>query len=383
MMTGTRHAAVVGVAESDEIGEVPNKSTLQLQGEAALNALDDAGLSLRDVEGLFTAGFRTTEVAEYLGIQPRYFDGTHVGGSSFVVHLGHAAAAIAAGRIEVALIVHGESGRSRHGLPASGSSPQGMEGQFESPYGPPGAPGSYAMACARHMHQYGTRPEQLAEIAVAARKWAQLNPRAFKRDPLTLDEVMTSPLVSWPFRRLDCCLVTDAAGAVVIASLERAKDLKKKPVRVIGWGEGHDHQIISQMPDLTSGPGRISGPEAVAMAGIVYDDIDVAQVYDSFTYTVLTSLEDIGFCKKGEGGDFVSGGRIAPGGAFPLNTSGGGLSYTHPGMFGIFTIIECVRQLRGDFVGQGLRQVADAKIGLVHGTGGKLSATGTAILAAD
>jgi acetyl-CoA acetyltransferase len=378
-----RQAAVVGVAESDEIGVVPNKSTLQLQGEAALNALDDAGLSLRDVEGLFTAGFRTTEVAEYLGIQPRYYDGTHVGGSSFVVHLGHAAAAIASGRINVAMIVHGESGRSRIGLPASGSSAQGMEGQFENPYGMPGAPGAYAMACARHMHQYGTTDRQLAEIAVAARQWAQLNPRAFKRDPLGIDEVMSSPYVSWPFRKLDCCLVTDAAGAVVLTSLERAKDLKKKPVRVLGWGEGHDHQIISQMPDVTSGPGRISGPDAFAMAGITHSDIDVAQIYDSFTYTVLTSLEDIGFCKKGEGGDFVSGGRIAPGGDFPLNTSGGGLSYTHPGMFGIFTIIECVRQLRGDFSGHGLRQVADARIGLVHGTGGKLSATGTAILAVD
>ncbi len=382
-MSRLREAAVVGVAESDEIGVVPDKSTLALQGEATLNALVDAGLKLADVEGLFTAGFRPTEVAEYLGIQPRYFDGTHVGGSSFIVHLGHAAAAIASGRIDVALIVGGESGRSRIGLPASGSSAQGMAGQFENPYGLPDAIGGYAMACARHMHQYGTTSEQLAEIAVAARKWAAFNPRAHKRDPLTVAEVLASPMVSWPFRRLDCCLVTDAAGAAVLTSTDRARDLKKQPVRVIGWGEGHDHQLISQMPDLTSGPGRISGPDAFAMAGVRHEDIDVAQVYDSFTYTVLTSLEDIGFCKKGEGGDFVSGGRIAPGGDFPLNTSGGGLSYTHPGMFGIFTIIESVRQLRGDFVDQGPRQVAGARLGLVHGTGGRLSATGTAILAAD
>ena len=382
-MSRLREAAVVGVAESDEIGAVPDKSTLALQGEATLNALADAGLKLSDVEGLFTAGFRPTEVAEYLGIQPRYFDGTHVGGSSFVVHLGHAAAAIASGRIDVALIVGGESGRSRIGLPASCSSAQSMAGQFENPYGLPDAIGGYAMACARHMHQYGTTSEHLAEIAVAARKWAAFNPRAHKRDPLTVAEVLASPMVSWPFRRLDCCLVTDAAGAALLTSSDRARDLKKKPVRVIGWGEGHDHQLISQMPDLTSGPGRISGPDAFAMAGVRHEDIDVAQVYDSFTYTVLTSLEDIGFCKKGEGGDFVSGGRIAPGGDFPLNTSGGGLSYTHPGMFGIFTIIESVRQLRGDFVDQSLRQVAGARLGLVHGTGGRLSATGTAILAAD
>ena len=382
-MSRLREAAVVGVAESDEIGAVPDKSTLALQGEATLNALADAALKLSDVEGLFTAGFRPTEVAEYLGIQPRYFDGTHVGGSSFVVHLGHAAAAIASGRIDVALIVGGESGRSRIGLPASCSSAQSMAGQFENPYGLPDAIGGYAMACARHMHQYGTTSEHLAEIAVAARKWAAFNPRALKRDPLTVAEVLASPMVSWPFRRLDCCLVTDAAGAALLTSSDRARDLKKKPVRVIGWGEGHDHQLISQMPDLTSGPGRISGPDAFAMAGVRHEDIDVAQVYDSFTYTVLTSLEDIGFCKKGEGGDFVSGGRIAPGGDFPLNTSGGGLSYTHPGMFGIFTIIESVRQLRGDFVDQSLRQVAGARLGLVHGTGGRLSATGTAILAAD
>jgi acetyl-CoA acetyltransferase len=375
---------VVGVAESDEIGVVPDKSTIQLQGEATLNALADAGLQLSDVDGLFTAGFRPPEVAEYLGIQPHYFDGTHVGGSSFVVHLGHAAAAISLGRIDVALIVGGESGRSRIGQPASwGSSAQGMAGQFETPYGLPDALGGYAMACARHMHQYGTSSEQLAEIAVAARKWAALNPRAYKRDPLTVEDVLASPMISWPFRRLDCCLVTDAAGAVVLTSFDRARDLKQKPVRLLGWGEGHDHQIISQAPDLTSGPGRISGPDAFAMAGVRHEDIDVAQVYDSFTYTVLTSLEDIGFCKKGEGGDFVSGGRIAPGGDFPLNTSGGGLSYTHPGMFGIFPIIECVRQLRGDFVDQGPRQVEGAKLGLVHGTGGRLSATGTAILAVD
>lgn len=386
-MSGLREAAVVGVAESDEIGVVPDKSSLQLQGEATLNALADAGLKLPDVEGLFSAGFRPTEVAEYLGIQPRYFDGTHVGGSSFLVHLGHAAAAIASGRIDVALIVGGESGRSRVGLPAgfsgSHSSAQSMEGQFENPYGLPGAIGGYAMACARHMHLYGTTSKHLAEIAVAARKWAALNPRAYKREPLTVEEVLASPMVSWPFRKFDCCLVTDAAGAVVLTSLDRARDLKKKPVRVVGWGEGSDHQLISQIPDLTSGPGRISGPDAFAMAGVRHEDIDVAQIYDSFTYTVLTSLEDIGFCKKGEGGDFVSGGRIAPGGDFPLNTSGGGLSYTHPGMFGIFTIVESVRQLRGDFVDQGLRQVAGAKLGLVHGTGGKLSATGTVILAAD
>lgn len=379
-MARTRNSAIVGVAESDAIGILPDKSTLQLQAEAALNALDDAGLPLSSVDAVFTAGLRPPEVAEYLGIQPRYLDGTHVGGSSFVIHLGHAVTAIEAGLCEVALIVHGESGRSRNGLPPEHSDPQMMIGQFEIPTGMPGATGAYAMACSRHMHQFGTTEEQLAEIAVAARKWAAMNPRALKRDPLTVDDVMNSPMISWPFKRGDICLVTDAAGAVVVTTAERARDLKQPQVEVLGWGESHDHWLISQMPDFTTGPGVMSGNNAFDMAQISRADIDVAQVYDSYTYTVLMSLEDLGFCKKGEGGDFVGGGRIAPGGDFPLNTSGGGLSYTHPGMFGIFTIIECTRQLRGAFAGEGARQVRDARLGLVHGTGGRLSATGTAIL---
>jgi acetyl-CoA acetyltransferase len=382
-VTRRKQACVAGVGESDQIGIVPNKSTLQLQGEAALNALDDAGLRLADVDGLFTAGLRTTEVGEYLGIVPHYFDGTHVGGSSFIVHLGHAAAAIEAGLIEVALIVHGESGRSRHGMPPSRDWPQSMHGQFEVPFGAGPAVAAYAMACARHMHVFGTTERHLAEVAVAARRWAQLNPRAFSRTPLTIEDVLASPMVSWPFKRLDCCLVTDAAGAVVVTSLERARDLRRSTVRVLGWSEAHDHAMISQMPDLTTGPGRISGPRAFAMASVGPGEVDVAEVYDSFTYTVLTTLEDLGFCKKGEGGDFLSGGRIAPGGSLPLNTSGGGLSYTHPGMFGIFAIVEAVRQLRHEYQDQGVRQVPNARIGLVHGTGGVLSATGTVILARE
>jgi acetyl-CoA acetyltransferase len=255
-----------------------------------------------------------------------------------------------------------------------------MPGQFEAPFGNPQPVGAYAMACSRHMHQYGTTKEQLAEIAVATRKWAALNPKAYMRDPITVDDVLNSRMISWPFNLLDCCLVTDAGGAVVLTSLERARDLKQVPISVLGFGEGHDHAIISQMPDLTHGPARISGPRAFEMAGVTHADLDVVQVYDSFTYTVLLTLEDLGFCAKGEGGAFVSNQRTAPGGDFPLNTSGGGLSYTHPGMFGIFTIIEGVRQLRHDYANQGLRQVPNAKLGLVHGTGGVLSATGTLIL---
>jgi acetyl-CoA acetyltransferase len=372
--------AIVGVDESDQIGVVPEKSTMQLHAEAARNALRDAGLQARDVDGLFTAGVSTTEIGEYLGITPSYLDGTNVGGSSFVIHVGHAAAAIAAGLCRVALITHGQSGRSRVGMPGRPGGSQLMAGQFEEPFGLPQPIGAYALACSRHMHQYGTTSAQLAEIAVATRAWAALNPKALYRDPLTIDDVLGSRWVSYPFHLLDCCLVTDAGGAVVLTDAERARDCRKPPVLVLGFGEAHDHALISQMPDLTHGPARLSGPRAFAMAGVRPDEIDVAEIYDSFTYTVLLSLEDLGFCRKGEGGAFVSGQRTAPGGAFPLNTSGGGLSYTHPGMFGIFTIIEAVRQLRHDYAGQGARQVADVRIGLAHGTGGVLSATGTLIL---
>ena len=372
--------AIVGVAESDQIGVVPDKSAMQLHAEAARNALDEAGLSVRDVDGLFTAGLWTTETGEYLGIQPTYTDCTAVGGSSFVIHVAHAAMAIATGRCNVALITHGQSGRSRVGEAPRPTSGQQMAGQFEEPFGLPRPVGAYAMACSRHMHQYGTTKEQLAEIAVATRKWAALNPKAMYRDPITVEDVLSSRLISWPFNLLDCCLVTDAGGAVVLTSAERARDCRQTPILVLGMGESHDHHLIGQMPDLTHGPGRISGPKAFEMAGVRREDIDVAEIYDSFTYTVLLSLEDLGFCAKGEGGAFVSGQRTAPGGDFPLNTAGGGLSYTHPGMYGIFVIIEGVRQLRHDYADQGIRQVPDAKLGLVHGTGGVLSSTGTLIL---
>ena len=233
------------------------------------------------------------------------------------------------------------------------------------------------------MAKYGTTKEQLAEIAVATRAWAGLNPKAMYRDPITVEDVLNSRMICWPFNLLDCCLVTDAGGGVVLTSAERARDLQSHPILVLGMGEALDHNLISLMPDLTHGPARISGPPAFEMAGVTHADIDVAQIYDSFTYTVLLSLEDLGFCKKGEGGAFVSDQRTAPGGEFPLNTAGGGLSYTHPGMFGIFVIIEAVRQLRHDYADQGARQVRDAKIGLAHGTGGVLSATGTLILGRD
>ena len=373
--------AIVGVAESDEIGKVPDKPAIMLHAEAGRAALAEAGLTKDDVDGLFTAGVSTLELGEYLGIEPKVTDNTSVGGSSFVIHIAHAAAAIATGRCEVALVTHGESGRSRVGMAPYPSSPQQLRGQFEAPYGLPQPVGAYALACSRHMHEYGTTKEQLAEIAVATRKWAMLNPKAMMQDPITIEDVLNSRQIAWPFNLLDCCLVTDAGGAYVMTTTERAKSLKQTPAMVMGVGESHDHAMISQMPSYTSFAARTSGKRAFEMAGVRHDELDLAMIYDSFTYTVLLSLEELGFCQKGEGGAFVSGQRTAPGGPFPMNTNGGGLSYNHPGMYGMFAIIEGVRQLRHDYADQGIRQVKDAKLAVVHGTGGVLSSAGTAILA--
>ncbi len=372
--------AIVGVAESDQIGIVPNKSAIQLHAEAAHNALSEAGLTTKDVDAVFTAGLSPTDTAEYLGIIPKFLDGTAVGGSSFVIHVGHAATAIANGLCEVALITHGQSGKSRVGEPGRAFSPQSMSGQFEAPWGMPAPVGAYAMAASRHMAVYGTTSEQLANIAVNTRAWAVLNPKAMYRDPLTVDQVLTSRWVAWPFHLLDCCLVTDAGGAIVLTALEHARDLKQHPVVVLGFGESIDHQLISQMHDFTTGPAVLSGTRAFEMAGVKRDDVDLAMIYDSFTYTVLMSIEDLGFCRKGEGGAFFENGRTAPGGELPVNTNGGGLSYTHPGMYGVFTIIEATRQLRHDYQDQGMRQVEDAQIAIANGTGGVLSSAGTVIL---
>mgnify|MGYP001383369766 FL=1 len=375
-LSGRAH--IVGVAESNKLGKVPEKSPLVHHSEAAINALDDAGLQLADVDALFTAGWSTLDVAEYLGIQPRYTDSTSVGGSSFVIHVAHALAAIAAGYCEVALITHGQSGRSdRAPIPRNPGTPMA---QYEAPYGIIGPPVSYAMAARRYMHEYGedrTR-QAMAEIAVSTRKWANLNPMAYFYDkPVTFEDYHNSKWVAWPFHLLDCCLVTDAGAAIVITTPERARDAKNGSVTILGAGEGHDHSGISQMPNLTQAFGMHTGPQALEMAGITHSDLDLAMIYDSFTYTVLVSIENLGFCASGEGPDLVASQRTAPGGDFPLNTNGGGLSYTHPGMYGIFTIVEAVRQLRGQ---AGERQLGNCDLAVAHGTGGLLSSTGTVVL---
>jgi acetyl-CoA acetyltransferase len=375
----SKRIAIVAVAESDEIGHVPDKSSLQHHAEAAYNALDDCGLAKGDVDGLLTAGLSTVITAEYMGIQPSFTDSTYLGGSSFVVHVAHAVAAIRAGYCEVAMITHGQAGRSGRSRPPEDAIRPYV--QYEVPYGITHPPMYYSMMCTRYMHEHGearTR-EGLAEIAVATRRWAHLNPRALMHDrPMSFQDYHDSRWISWPFHLLDCCLVTDAGAAVVITTEERARDLDKRPVWVLGAAEGHDHDMVSQMPDLTSSIAAETGRTALAMAGVSHADIDLAMLYDSFTYTVLASLEALGFCGRGEGPDFVKGQRTAPGGDFPLNTNGGGLSYTHPGMYGIFTVVEAVRQLRGEV---GDRQVNGCETALAHGTGGSMSSTGTVVLA--
>ena len=375
----SRSVAIAGVAESDEIGKIENKSSLQHHAEAAYNALEDAGIPVSEVDGLLTAGYSTLAVGEYLGIQPSYTDSTSVGGSSFIIHIGHALAAINAGYCDVALITHGQAGRSARNR-ASGD-PSDPGAQFETPYGFIGAPSTTPwLAAGTCTSTERTTRQGLAEVAVATRKWALKNPKAYIKDPMTFDDYHESRWISWPFHLLDCCLVTDAGAAVVVTSAERARDLKKPPVWVLGAAEGHYHGILSQMEDLTRTYANQTGPRSLEMAGVTHDDIDLAMIYDSFTYTVLATLESLGFCGPGEGPDFVKGQRTAPGGDFPMNTSGGGLSYTHPGMYGIFLVIEAIRQLRGEC---GERQLDDPKISLINGTGGSLSSTGTVVVAVD
>lgn len=389
-MSIKRSAAIVGVGDVElENGKVAGgKSVLQIQTIAAKRALDDAGLTKDDVDGMFVAGlwglpgvgsFPSVVMSEYLGINPKFTDSTQIGGSAFEAHVGHAAAAIKAGLCEVALILYGSTQRSEKSRSLAGRPPT-LTAQYETPFGLPSPAGSYAMAANRHMHEYGTTAEDLAEIAVATRKWAQLNPNAMMKDSLTINDVLNSPMICDPLHLLDCCLVTDGAGALVIVSPDRVKDCRKKPVWVLGQGESHSHWSIQAMPDLTVTSAAISGKTAFEMAGVTHDEIDFVQIYDSFTITVLLTLESLGFCKRGEGGDFVKNQRTAPGGDFPMNTNGGGLSYAHPGMYGIFLLIEAVRQLRNEC---GERQVQDAKIGLVNGTGGTLSSTSVVILGRD
>ena len=379
----SRSVAIVGVAESD-LGTVPGKSALELQAQAARLALADAGLALRDVDAVFAHTddrFSSLQVSEFLGIRPRYVDSTNVGGMSNLLHIRRAMAAIAAGMCEVALITYGStqlSDGSRKGGAVAADVPHTPRGQFILPYGHLSPIGYYAMVAQLHMHRYGTTPKDLAEVAVAARRWAQLNPKAYRREPTSMDEVMASPVIAEPLRQRDCCLVTDGGGALVVTTAARAKDLKQQPVYVLGAAETHTHHYTPfNTADWLDTGVAPTADAAFAMAGVSRADIDVVQIYDHFTIGVIQSLEELGFCPRGEGGAFVADGALGPGGRFPVNTSGGGLSYGHPGMFGMFVAIEAVRQLRGEC---GDRQLPQAELALCHAPGLVFSCNTTMIL---
>jgi len=379
----SRDVYIAGVAESP-LGKVYDHTENSMAAVAAKEALAEAGLTLQDVDGVFVNYMGeegSVQFAEYLGIQPRYADSSDLGGAAFEAFVHHAMLAIAAGRCDVALVAFASRQRTKRGRTRQfPGGPASLMSQFEMPYGLALPLGHFGLLASRHAYEFGTTEAQLAEIAVAARAWAQLNPKAWSREPLTVEDVLASPYVSEPLKQLDCCLLLDGGGALVITHKDRARDAAKKPIRVLGAGESHTHWHISQMPSLTETAAVVSGREAMAMAGITPEDVDVFEPYDASTINVLLALEDLGFCKKGEGGPFVAEGHLRPGGSLPSMTSGGGLSYNHPGALGLLLLVEAVRQLRGE---AGERQVTDAEVALVHGIGGLASVGATVVLGRD
>lgn len=370
--------AIVGAAESTRIGAVPEMSQIMLHADAALNAMADAGLKPSDIDGVACVGpMMPQQIAHYLGITPKWVDGTGVGGCSFMLHVRHAAAAIHAGYAKTILITHGESGKSRINATPRPPEPQSLQGQFEMPFGPMGPPTLFPIPVLRYMKTYGVTHEHLAQVAVVQREWAGKNPRAAFRDPITIAEVLNSKMIAYPFRLLQCCLVTDGGGALILTSADRAKDFPQKPVYILGSGESVETTMVSQMQDFTSSRAfRVAGPTAMESAGIKHSDVDHLMIYDAFAHLPLYGLEDLGFVKRGEAKDFIWEGNTRPGGKLPLNTNGGGLSYTHTGMYGMFALQESVRQVRGIAPAQ----VPDVKVSVCHGVGGMFSASGTVVM---
>lgn len=370
--------AIVGAAESTRIGTVPDMAQIMLHADAALNAMADAGLKPGDIDGVACVGpMMPQQIAHYLGITPKWVDGTGVGGCSFMLHVRHAAAAIHAGYCKTVLITHGESGKSRvNGTPRP-AEPQSLNGQFEAPFGPMGPPTLFPIPVLRYMKTYGVTHEHMAQVAVVQREWAAKNPRAAFKDPITIDDVLNSKMIAYPFRLLQCCLVTDGGGALILTSSDRAKDFPTKPCYILGTGESVETTMVSQMQDFTSSRAfRVAGPEAFRMAGIKHSDVDHLMIYDAFAHLPMYGLEDLGFVKRGEAKDFIWERNTAPGGKLPINTNGGGLSYTHTGMYGMFALQESVRQVRGTAPAQ----VPNVKISVAHGVGGMFSASGTVVL---
>jgi acetyl-CoA acetyltransferase len=371
-----RSVAVVGAAETTKLGKIPDQSVIGLHADAALNALADAGLAIKDIDGVATAGENPFDIAHYLGITPTWVDGTQVGGCSFMLHVRHAAAAINEGLCKTVLITHAESGRSRVGAGRWAPNPASLTGQFETPFGTAGPPNMFTIPVLRYLKANGLSEEDLAWVAVIQREWAAKNPRASFKDPITVDDVLNSPMIAYPFRLLMCCLVTDGGGALILTSADRARDFPRKPVYILGTGESVETPMVSQMEDFTSSRAfRVSGRKAFDEAGISHADVDHLMVYDAFAHLPLYGLEDLGFCKPGEAAAFIRERNTAPGGRLPLNTNGGGLSYMHSGMYGMYALQESVRQMRG----VAPAQVPDARIAVCHGVGGMFAASGTII----
>ena len=381
--------AIIGAAETDRLGRLPHLSRLGLHAEAARNALADAGLRMRDVDGIFSSVADPNELSEYFGIVPRCVDGTSVGGCSAIIQLRHAVAALRAGHCDVALIVHGESGRSWIDMERAGTAAS-PAGQFEAPYGAAGAATLFALPVLRHFHEFGTTKEQMAHVPAATREWALLNPKSMMHQagPITPADVMASRLVCWPFNLLDCCLVADGGGALVVVRGDRAADAPKQPVWVIGTGEATAHRQVAMMRDFTTSDSTVvSSRAAFAEAGVTAADFRHVMLYDAFSFTPMMFLEDLGFCAKGEAGPFVAQTtrdadgcviyHTGPGGALAMNTNGGGLSHCHTGRYGMFALLEAVFQLRGE---GGARQVPGLDLSLVHGPGRHFAAAGTAVL---
>jgi acetyl-CoA acetyltransferase len=373
-------AAVVGAAETTQLGVIPNMSQVQLHADAALNAVRDARISLSDIDGIATAGETPESLAHYLGITPTWIDATGVGGCSFLMHVRHATAAIEAGLCRTVLITHGESGRS--GIAAAGF-PIAIKGslvqQFETPYGTTGPATMFTVPVLRYLKKYGLGEDALAEVAVVQREWAAKNPHATFKNPISVQDVMNSRMISYPFRLLMCCLVTDGGGALILTSTDRAKDFDR-PVYIVGTGESVETPMVSQMEDFTTSRAfRVSGREAFKSAGITHSDVDHLMIYDAFAHLPLYGLEDLGFCKPGEAAAFIRERNTAPGGKLPMNTNGGGLSYMHSGMYGMYALQESVRQVRGIAAAQ----VPDVKISVAHGVGGMFAASSTIVFSKD
>jgi acetyl-CoA acetyltransferase len=372
--------AIVGAAETTRMGKVPELSQTGLHADAALNALAECGLTPSDVDGIATAGHDVAEIAQYLGITPTWADGTSVGGCSFITHVRHAAAALHAGLCSTVLITHGESGRSGHRSHRP-LFPSMQQQEFENTYGAAFPPSKFTLPVMRKMKDHGLTEEQLAMVAVVQREWAAKHPRATAHDPLTVDEVLNSRMIAYPFRKLMCCLVSDGGGALVLTRADRARDFPTTPVYLRGLGgESAEGPMISQMESFTSSKAfRISGREAFERAGIAHADVDHLMIYDAFAHLPIYGLEDLGFVGPGEAGAYIAEGHTRPGGALPLNTNGGGLSYMHSGMYGMYALQEGVRQMRG----VSPAQVKGAKLSVVHGVGGMFSAAATAVLTTE